>query len=87
VRNVCVAMGNRGEPDFAAPLARALRDDRDALVRGHAAWALGRVAAASPGADAMRGEASAALDTAARDDADAWVREEARLALEEVPGA
>jgi epoxyqueuosine reductase len=65
VRNVCVAMGNRGEPGFAAPLARALRDDRDALVRGHAAWALGRVAAAAPGADAMRGEASAALDTAA----------------------
>jgi epoxyqueuosine reductase len=81
VRNVCVAMGNRGERDFAPPLAGALAGDRDALVRGHAAWALGRIAGALPAADATRGEAVAALARAAESDGDGWVREEARLGL------
>ena len=80
VRNVCVALGNRGEPRHAAALARALESDRDALVRGHAAWALGRVAerlaVGAPERDGARG----ALTAAAARDADAWVREEAVLA-------
>lgn len=41
LRNVAVALGNSGNPDAVGPLAGALGDD-DALVRGHAAWALGR---------------------------------------------
>jgi epoxyqueuosine reductase len=82
VRNVCVAMGNRGERGFLVPLATALENDRDALVRGHAAWALGRIAGSLPATDAARAEAAAALARAAGTDDDAWVREEARLALE-----
>jgi epoxyqueuosine reductase len=81
VRNVCVAMGNRCERTFAAPLANALAGDPDALVRGHAAWALGRVAAALPAADALHADASAALARAASNDRDPWVREEAAFAL------
>ena len=54
--------------------------DPAALVRGHAAWALGRVAEARPGA--ARDEAAVVLAHAARADADAWVREEAALALD-----
>jgi len=45
LRNVCVALGNTGEPAVIPALARALRGDRSALVRGHAAWALGRLGA------------------------------------------
>ena len=43
-RNVAVALGNLGDPSAVKPLARALAEDPDALVRGHAAWALGRIA-------------------------------------------
>jgi epoxyqueuosine reductase len=42
LRNVAVALGNLGSPDAAPALIHAL-DDREALVRGHAAWALGRI--------------------------------------------
>jgi len=86
VRNVCVAMGNRGGREFVTPLLRALARDPDALVRGHAAWALGRVALALSANDGLRGETALALGAAARDDADAWVRDEARLAADELAG-
>ncbi len=42
LRNVCVALGNAARPSSTPALARAL-DDEDALVRAHAAWALGRI--------------------------------------------
>ena len=42
LRNVCVALGNWGVAEAVPALVRALDDD-DVLVRGHAAWALGRV--------------------------------------------
>ena len=48
LRNVCVALGNLGDPAAIAPLSRALQGDRSALVRGHAAWALGRLGARGP---------------------------------------
>jgi hypothetical protein len=73
-------MGNRAWPQYAAPLARALAHEAEPLVRGHAAWALGRVAAAATD-ESLRPSAAAALAEAARRDADAWVREEAGLAL------
>jgi len=79
-RNVCVAMGNRAWPRYAAPLVRALAHEAEPLVRGHAAWALGRVTAVATD-ESLRPSATAALAEAARSDADAWVREEARLAL------
>jgi len=80
VRNVCVAMGNRGDTAFADPLMRALRSDPDALVRGHAAWALGELWRRHPGHAQVAG-AQVALGSAAADDPDPWVREEARAAL------
>jgi hypothetical protein len=39
---VAVALGNWGSPEAVPVLATALHDD-EPLVRGHAAWALGRI--------------------------------------------
>jgi hypothetical protein len=75
-------MGNRARADYAPPLARALAGDRDALVRGHAAWALGRVACALPAG--ARAETLATLAQAARSEDDAWAREEVALALDAI---
>ena len=44
LRNVCVALGNRGQPASAPALARAHDADPDPLVREHAAWALEEIA-------------------------------------------
>ena len=48
VRNACVAAANGGQTD-CAPLLTALLDDPSAIVRGHAAWALGRLAGNAAG--------------------------------------
>ncbi len=45
LRNVAVALGNWGATETVPELARAL-EHPEPLVRGHAAWALGRIAAA-----------------------------------------
>jgi epoxyqueuosine reductase len=42
LRNVCVALGNIGDPQAIPALIGALHD-HESLVRGHAAWALGRI--------------------------------------------
>jgi epoxyqueuosine reductase len=42
LRNVCVALGNIGDSQAVPALVAALHDD-EALIRGHAAWALGRI--------------------------------------------
>jgi epoxyqueuosine reductase len=81
-RNVCVALGNRGDARAAPALARALAGDGSPLVRGHAAWALGRVAASGPPGSPASAAAGEALARAAAGDPDAWVREEAALARE-----
>ncbi|HEX2644524.1 MAG TPA: tRNA epoxyqueuosine(34) reductase QueG [Thermoanaerobaculia bacterium] len=70
-RNAAVAMGNRGEPRYVAPLALALAEG-EALVRAHAAWALGRIG----GEEARR-----ALAEALENEADEEVRAEIRQAL------
>jgi epoxyqueuosine reductase len=44
LRNVCVALGNRGRAEDRPALERALGDGSE-LVREHAAWALERIAA------------------------------------------
>ncbi|MCL0102065.1 tRNA epoxyqueuosine(34) reductase QueG [Dehalococcoidia bacterium] len=44
-RNACVALGNIGDKSSVPALARAL-NGAEPLVRGHAAWALGRVGGA-----------------------------------------
>ena len=66
LRNVCVALGNVGSKDDIPALTEALRD-REPLVRGHAAWALGRLGAA----DVLR----------AADETDSYVRSEIEAAL------
>jgi epoxyqueuosine reductase len=66
LRNVCVALGNAGDRRAAPALERALAD-RDPLVRGHAAWALGQL-----------GETSA-CEAALATEPDPWVREELEL--------
>jgi epoxyqueuosine reductase len=65
-RNVCVAIGNWGSPGALPVLSRALADP-EPLVRGHAAWALGRVGGAA---------AREALSGAASSKQDAWVSAE-----------
>jgi epoxyqueuosine reductase len=42
LRNVAVALGNWGSPEAIPALVAALSDE-EPLVRGHAAWALGRI--------------------------------------------
>jgi epoxyqueuosine reductase len=79
-RNVCIALGNRADALSVPALARAADRDPSPLVRGHAAWALGRIAAAASGA--ARRDARAALERALAD-TEPEVREEARLALAE----
>ncbi len=43
LRNVCVALGNIGDPVAVPALTRVLEGEHEPLVRGHAAWALGRI--------------------------------------------
>jgi epoxyqueuosine reductase len=71
LRNVAVALGNARSPDAVPVLSEALRD-LEPLVRGHAAWALGRI-----DTDAAR----AALRDALTLECHSWVREELMLAL------
>ena len=70
-RNLCVGLGNWGSPEAVPVLASAL-SDREPLVRGHAAWALGRVGSA---------EAREALRSRAPAEPDEWVRSELSAAL------
>jgi epoxyqueuosine reductase len=53
LRNVAVALGNSGNPDAVPALVGAL-DDPEPLVRGHAAWALGRIGGARRALEAAR---------------------------------
>ena len=71
LRNACVVLGNLGDPSAVPALIGALGDDA-ALVRGHAAWALGRL-----GGDA----ALNALQSVLAFEADEWVRQEIVLAI------
>ncbi len=66
LRNVAVALGNWGDPAAIPALSNALRDP-EPLIRGHAAWALGRIAAP---------EARRHLEQALATEPDEWVREE-----------
>jgi len=77
-RNVCVALGNRlaGEeepPSEAVRVLAAALSDPESLVRGHAAWALGRISSAA---------ARSALEWRASVEEDPWVRSEIIFALE-----
>ncbi len=65
-RNVCIALGNSGDVAAVPALIDALNSEPP-LVRGHAAWALGRLGG---------GDAQAALARRATVETDAWVQEE-----------
>lgn len=74
LRNAAVALGNRGTAADIPALTAALSDG-EPLVRGHAAWALGRIG----GPDARR-----ALSEAGGAESDDAVREEIGMALDEI---
>ena len=74
-RNAAIALGNSKDPRAVLPLARALAAHTSALVRGHAAWALGEIG------EPARELGFQSLSCASDHDADAFVREEATLAL------
>lgn len=73
-RNAAVALGNGAQPGAVPVLARAIGSHDAALVRGHAAWAMGRLP------DGGGREGRDALEVALRDP-DSTVREEAEAAL------
>ena len=71
LRNAAVVLGNSGDRDCLPVLARALADP-EPLVRGHAAWALGRLGGRAP---------RAALEAAAVSEPRPEVGEEIAAAL------
>jgi epoxyqueuosine reductase len=76
-RNAAVALGNIGTEEDIPVLVKVLVGHDEPIVRGHAAWALGRIG----GTGAMM-----ALDRARRSDPDAFVTSEATSALETTGG-
>ena len=73
-RNACVALGN-GKNPAAVPALRRVLLQGEALVRSHAAWALGQIGGPA---------AAAALEEAALEEGDDEVLEEIRAALGEM---
>jgi epoxyqueuosine reductase len=71
LRNVAVALGNWGDESAVPALVDALSDD-EALIRGHAAWALGEIESSA---------ATAALHAAVETETDPWVLEEIAAAI------
>lgn len=74
LRNAAIALGNSGNPEAIPILARSLAAEPEALIRAHAAWALGRFENATP-----RG----ALLKAGKTETDGEVRAEIDRALED----
>ena len=70
-RNAAVVLGNLGDPSALPALERALADN-DPLVRGHAAWAIGRIA-----------PRHASLDRALSREVDATVRNDIASTIDE----
>lgn len=73
LRNVCVALGNNGDRQAVPALIGALHD-YEPLVRGHAAWALGRLGGE---------QAKQSLEDALKSEEDEEVRKEIQCALEQ----
>ena len=69
-RNACVALGNLKAADAVPALCRVLLE-AETLVRGHAAWALGRIGGP---------QAQQALEQAGGSETDLWVLEEVAAA-------
>lgn len=64
IRNACVAAGNWGSTT-AVPILTALLDDSEAIIRGHAAWALKQIGGAA---------AETAVNNAIKNETDEQVR-------------
>jgi hypothetical protein len=77
-RNVAVALGNWGAEEAIPVLVEAL-SDAEPLVRGHSAWALGRMGEGAPAELALA--VAEALSACLCVEADAEVRDELALAL------
>jgi epoxyqueuosine reductase len=75
LRNVAVALGNARDSAAVPALSTALLDD-EPLVRGHAAWALGRIGSRD-GLDSLRARVAV--------ERDAWVLSELRAAIATFP--
>lgn len=72
-RNAALALGNIGDSRAVVPLIKVLQEDDNSIVRGHTAWALGKI----------RGKkAKIALEKAIKIEKDKEVREEIINALE-----
>ncbi|MBH23508.1 MAG: tRNA epoxyqueuosine(34) reductase QueG [Myxococcales bacterium] len=74
LRNAAVVLGNTGDRRWIPLLIERLRAEPQALVRGHIAWALGRL-----GGAAARGALAARLEQ----EPDPYVQDEIRVALDE----
>lgn len=72
LRNVAVAMGNIADPACLPDLIQVLQREPEALVRGHAAWAIGQIGGK---------QARQALDQSLRSEPDQFVLKEIRSAL------
>jgi len=70
-RNACVVLGNIGDESVVPSLIEALNSDSD-LIRGHAAWALGKISGNS---------ARIALENRISTETDKWVASEINEAL------
>ena len=77
LRSAALSLGNRPDPESADALIAALADD-DSIVRGAAAWALGRWCGSEP---ALAARAHASLTARLPIEADATVRAEIEAAL------
>jgi epoxyqueuosine reductase len=72
LRNVAVALGNSNSAVSVPQLTKSLTEDPEPLVRGHAAWALGKI-----GGEQVK----QALEKATLEEEDPFVVEEIRFAL------
>jgi epoxyqueuosine reductase len=72
LRNVCVALGNQPDPDSVPILVETLSTEPESLVRGHAAWALGRTGISS---------ARSSLERALSSESDPFVQAEIEQAI------
>ena len=73
-RNVCVALGNLGIIDAVPALIKVLLEG-EILLKGHAAWALGRIGGCT---------AKQAMLETLNAERDPWVREEIEAALQDI---
>ncbi len=80
LRNVAVALGNWGSPEAIPALSAALGDE-EPLVRGHSAWALGRIACGEEVPPKEVAKITQLLRARLSAEEDGWVREEIARAL------